>query len=267
MAKLLIVSLALTSALKIEKPLAPVLKLRGGIDKNMVATAYTTIGSANAVMSYLATEKNLAAYGFEKPSPVSVFTMKFAGLIMTSTVIMSWCALNGMDTQRALAWGSIPFLVGSADTLLNDKCATLGIDPKGQIFNAALQVFFTYSLFTGFQSANVMKFLPGWMLFNGVNCALMPDFACKMWGVPSNEEVVFFIKSFGYFMAAGATLMGSLVLGNDATTAIGHSLVPMILNMVDNKFISKNFEKFGVKDAPIYAWAVIMSASLVTLLM
>lgn len=68
-------------------------------------------------------------------------------------------------------------------------------------------------------------------------------------------------------MAAGATLMGSLVLGNDATTAIGHSLVPMILNMVDNKFISKNFEKFGVKDAPIYAWAVIMSASLVTLLM
>jgi hypothetical protein len=266
-AKLLVASLALTSALKIDKPLAPVLKLRGGVDKNMVATAYTTIGSANAVMTYLATEKNLEAYGFDKPSPVSVFMMKFAGIIMTSTVIMSWCALNGMDTQRALAWGSVPFLVGSADTLLNDKCAALGIDPKGQVFNAALQVFFTYSLFSGFQSGAVMKFLPGWMLFNGVNCALLPEVACKMWGVPSSDEVAFFVKSFGYFMASGAALMGSLVLGNDATTAIGHSLVPMLLNMVDNKFVSKNFEKFGVKDGPIYAWAAIMTGSLVSLLM
>jgi len=68
-------------------------------------------------------------------------------------------------------------------------------------------------------------------------------------------------------MASGAALMGSLVLGNDATTAIGHSLVPMLLNMVDNKFVSKNFEKFGVKDGPIYAWAAIMTGSLVSLLM
>lgn len=243
------------------------LKLRGGVDKNMVATAYTTIGSANAVMTYLATEKNIEAYGIDKPSPVSIFMMKFAGLIMTSTVIMSWCALNGIETQRSLAWGSVPFLVGSADTLLNDKCAALGIDPKGQVFNAALSALFTYSLFSGFQSGAVMKFLPGWLLFNGVNCALLPELACKMWGVPSSDEIAFFIKGFGYFMASCATLMGSLVLGNDATTAIGYSLVPMLLNIMDNKFVSKTFEMFGVKDGPIYAWAAIMTGSLISLLM
>merc|ERR1719473_1348501 len=125
---------ALTAALALAtvegrhlKPTGPKLKTKGlnvrggdlaGVSPELAAKVGTTMLSANGVMMALSPDKTGEMYGVEI-TPMTSWLAEGMGNTFLGIAVTSWCALNGVDTVKAIGCGMIPWLVGNTKTMLN----------------------------------------------------------------------------------------------------------------------------------------------------
>jgi len=251
-------------------PRALALNLRGGfmdVDPVAAAKVSTTIISANGVLMSQAPQKAGEIYGIDM-GPMEEWIGEGIGHVFVGTALMAWLALNGASTNTAIGCGLVPQLVQSTKTLLNGTPTALGVPQQGMIFNLALNAFAVYALLTGQEFADsVTKFMIGFAGLNGVAFAIAPAAGAGAWGVKGDEKVEFFMKALGFFLTGWAVMGGALVKGEEATKAIGLSLIPAMGHITDVLFISKWADKFGMAKNPQYFnGAVMVAVILATLL-
>jgi hypothetical protein len=254
---------AVTSALPNKIPInkSPrALKVRGGIGPLEATTAAklaASVTSVNAGMTALSPSKAGEVYGIET-TPFLEWIMEGIGLEFVGLALMSWLSISGASTNTAIGCALLPKTVGTLKTILNDLPAKFGMPKGGFYFRLGLNIFFVVTLLTSQDYApTVTKIAMYWSAFNGILFALSPQTGSRAWGVPSDDKVDFFMKSFGYFLTALAVQGLALADGAEAAKALGYSFLPLLANLIDANFVGKAVDKFGMDKAPQYFWIVL----------
>jgi hypothetical protein len=265
---------ALTAALVLVaaegRNLKPTLKLKtkglnvrggdiAGVSPELAAKVGTTMLSANGVMMSLSPDKTGEMYGVQI-TPMTSWLAEGMGNTFLGIAVTSWCALNGVDTTKAIGFGMIPWLVGNTKTLLNDLPTKLGVPPAGMYFATALSALGVYATLGGTDFGEIVaKGLTYFWGLNGIAFALAPEAGGGAWGVAGDELVTFFMKNFGYFLLSASVLNAALLEGWEAPKAIGASFVVALISIIDNNFIAKNAAKFNMEMGPQYFWMALQA--------
>eukprot|EP00286_Rhodomonas_abbreviata_P027143 CAMPEP_0181304542 /NCGR_PEP_ID=MMETSP1101-20121128/9212_1 /TAXON_ID=46948 /ORGANISM="Rhodomonas abbreviata, Strain Caron Lab Isolate" /LENGTH=283 /DNA_ID=CAMNT_0023410319 /DNA_START=62 /DNA_END=913 /DNA_ORIENTATION=- len=251
-------------AVSVSAPRSAPLRLRGGlgdIDPNLVAKIALGPGFANAALCSLAPSKAGEVYGVTL-SAISEWITESSGYMLLGAFLLALLTLTGKTSlAHAAAWSIVPGTVGCVKALLNNTPQKCGVAVGGQYFGLAVNAAVTYALFTvkAATATNVIKGWAAWGLLNGIGLWLMPEGAGKAWGCPSLTELdALMFKVFGVNLIYYAVLLLGLAQGKAPAQAIGYSLIPFTIHMVDSAFISKTNQKFGLANGPNYFWMVFM---------
>eukprot|EP00961_Rhodomonas_salina_P245762 3320794-Rhodomonas_salina.1 len=86
-----------------------------------------------------------------------------------------------------------------------------------------------------------------WLTIMGVWLAVSAETCAKAWGCHSLAEMdLVLLNNMGFYLLGGAVHIFFLAQGESAAKAFGYSIAPFALNLVNNQFISKTNQKFGV---------------------
>jgi len=72
-------------------------------------------------------------------------------------------------------------------------------------------------------------------------------------------------KQLGFFFVGVGVMMYALSQGVDSLRAIGYSWIPMLLNVLDMVFVSKDVEELDLPTGPLYFWIAMMAVFVGTL--
>jgi hypothetical protein len=267
---LLFVSLALgAQARSFPRTLSKPLAVRGGagpVDPTLACQIGTTLVSANGAMMALSPSKVGDIYGL-KLEPIGEWIAENGGMTFVGTAVASWLALNGASANTAIGWGVVPQVVIGVKTLLNDLPAKFGVPAPGMILNTALNVGVVYALLTDQSYApTVIKALLAYYGLNSLGFILATEKAAGMWGIKGSDETLLMMKSFGWFIGSFVALAYGLSEDKGATTSIGYAFVLPLISILDNLFISKSADKFGLEKNAQYFWLAIQTMIVVTTL-
>jgi hypothetical protein len=232
--------------------------VRGGagpLDPTQVAKAATILGGASSVFNYLAPEKTYRGWGdkLEHSNPVSLWMVERIGcnsmqLALTCGGLFLW----GMDTEKAMALGLIPWLVEGLKVVLNDwHKKALGVNDsfkQGHIISLAIMLLACYGGFANPEwSSLALKIGSGWGLLNSVLLGLFPSVGLKAWGFAADRaesEFLVGIHGFLLFQTSGMNLL--LLNGSDPKKALGYAMMVTVASILSNTLLSDNAKTFGL---------------------
>jgi hypothetical protein len=240
-----------------------VLKLRGGlagVDTNTVATAATCITGLNAVYCALAPEPAAEAYGVKGASFNVVQMIKALGNTNLMVVVLAACLLKGVDTNTAIAWSQLPWIIGCLDAIFNGTGEKMGQPAFAQPLLLAISAATMYCGFTGTNMPLAGQLNAGWGLLNGVGAALVPDKLASAWGMSGDSAFNAMMKNFGFALCSASVLAYCVASGQPFIQSLGYAWAVLLVGLVDQKFVSKTFDDIGGDDGPLYAWMAISAA-------
>jgi hypothetical protein len=258
----LLAALSTTGALKLDKAVRPVLKLRGGlagVDPALAATVGSTLFGINGVVCGLAEGVAAEGYGLTDPSYNIQQMVKSLGYTFASFAVLALSLLKGVPFGSAFGWSVVPWLLLTVSNILNGVPAKMGMPAAGQFVLLAINTASCYCGMTGTAMPLAAKLNAGWTMLNGVMFALMPKMGAKAWGLEEDDKFCAIFKNFGYSLVAMGTLIMATATGVDVSTAVGYGMIPMIASLADGLFVTKGFDTLNADKVPAYVWGVIMA--------
>lgn len=182
---------------------------------------------------------------------------------------MAYCLVfQGTSINTAVGIGQLPAVASILSDLLNGYCKDAGL-PNGPQYGAlAVHAFIAYACLTNASYADIaINICSAWCLVNGVTLGLATTPALKQWGMENADTLTTALaKQAGFFLLGLGALVYSLSQGNvDSIRAIGYSWIPLLVNLVDMAFVSKEFVELNMPMGPIYTWIVLMAVFVGTL--
>jgi hypothetical protein len=274
MFKSLLVALTLFGLAHAKKAFAPktsLLKIRGGagpLDPVLVAKVATGLTFANAVPSILSPSKMTELYGPMNCDAINEESIARGGTAMLAHAIMVYCVLfKGSSLNDAVAAGTIPWIVHSVKTLLNDVPAKLGYNAAAEWILMAIGCFVAHTCWTNADyTDNVVKAYGIWGLLNGALCSLAPLTFMETWGLKASG-----LDKKHLQRIPGASILGSGVFitamtnGVDLHKAIGYSIIPFLAFFVSAVFVTKEAVDLKLKLSAHYISMALTAAAVLTL--
>jgi hypothetical protein len=265
--KLLLASLALAAGLSVGKNDQPALRLRGGlagVDGAQVAKYAGMLLLANGAYCNLAPEPACKAYGMEKPSYDIMQMVKSLGAVNLASGVLALCVLNGVDTNQAIGWASLPWLVLTLDSIFNGAGEKMGQPAFAQPLLLAITSATMYCAFTNTNMPLAATLNSAWCLLNGLGAALTPTALASAWGMKGDAAFEGMLKNFGYQLAGYGVVQYFIANGGDSVKALGYGWVAALLSMIDMNFITKSVDALGVKKEALMGWGVIQAGVVAT---
>jgi hypothetical protein len=231
---------------------------------NAIATLYALAGTSAA----LNPKSQYASYGIKeakgkekaKENEFLKVVVKSIGVCSVGAAMMSKFMLQDGDATKAIGYGYLPWALFNLKNIADKSCTKAGIPGWTQLVSLAIQGFFSWAMITGRSFApNLAKFAGIFTSLNALYAALSPKkFAKDSWGQkdlsPVNEAE---FKLFGYnFLGFGAMAM-SLARGDDINTALAYQNIAIVLGVFDGLYLSKTFEKAGMKTKALIPWMLL----------
>lgn len=244
------------------------MRLRGGVDADMVAKGALGLTTANAIVMALSPDKAAEIYEVGATSEADSMIIEYMGGIMLSTAVSIYYVMQGTDVATAVGYGLVPSLIQNVKSLLNGDSAKFGQEGVATLINPALTAFMVYTLLgsgSPVDADTAMKAWAGWCALNGAGMYFATDKLMEAWGAGGAKVNAVFMKGMGSFLASNAVATYCLATGEGALKSLGYSTAVVLAQMIDGNFITKdapgseNAQKFwmAINAAVVYFMGVL----------
>jgi len=242
----------------------------GPLDPTVVAKTTATGTLAVHLLSALGPEKALRTYGVEHPTPVNVFVAQREWTFFLAASLMGYLTIvHDQSVNSAVGYGTFPIILEVLRSILNDEQEKLGISNVAQLVVVlAPLVVNSYACLVNTEQANTVTMVCGaYNILKGIWYFLDTENSGKTWGLKGETDPysIGSAKWMGISLIVyGGGLVG-LAREVDVKKLAGYSWIPVILNMINETFITKVVDTYGLNKSLFYMWMILGAAVIGTL--